>query len=68
MKVRKINLDLQSSIRSGIKTANKINVFKEVSSKRLKYCYRKKQLITSTDNNNLSNQFSDHKYFSTPKS
>lgn len=67
MRVRKINLDLQSPMSNRIKIANKMNGFKEVSSKRLKYCYRKKQLITSTDNNNLSNQFSDHKYFSTPK-
>ena len=40
--------------------------YKEVSTKRLKYCFKKRQIINS-DISNLSNQFNDQRYFSTPK-
>ena len=68
MKVRKINLDLQNPISITNKSPLTMNGFKEVSSKRLKYCFRRKQMIPSTDTNHLSNQFCDHQYFSAPKS
>lgn len=66
MKIRRVNLDLQKKHCSDASGTNKKNDYKEISSKRLKYCYQKKQKIPNAEIT-ISHQFNDHQYFSVPK-